>query len=703
MKKLHLSLIILFFSYHLIAQKVSIEKAQKTAGHFLYEQVQSTIFSPQQAETQLLLSDIIYDKGNTKPLLYVFTINSEGFIIIPAHKSAFPVLSYSFTNTFDRNNMAPALEEWLKQYTIAIEYYKSNPETSQYLSAWDFYSDIANVKNSKTKAKGVSPLLTTKWNQSQFYNAHCPEDDDGPGGHAYAGCVATAMGQVMKYYNHPHQGTGSNGYNYVHWYSGWPYGYVYANFNTTYDWHAMPNSLNTHNDAVAKLLFHCGVSVNMFYTPNGSAASSSDVVAAAVNYFKYDSSTMIRSRSSFTNIQWQNMLRSSLDDLKPLYYSASSGTYGHAFNCDGYNTTTHGTHFHFNWGWGGHGDGFFYLNDMSSPGGNFNQSHQAIFDMVPASNFPAYCSGTRAINGRAGTFEDGSSIYNYQNNIDCRWHLNPLTNAASITLTFDRFDTEDINDVVYIYDGNNINAPLLGSFSGSSIPPAVTSTGREMLVRFTTNNTVQKHGWQASYSVSNKMNCSPMTILTTPSDTFSDGSMGYYYNPNTFCRWRIEPPGAVNITLGFHEFSLHPDNGVLQVYDISDNPVLIDEYYGSSIPSEKKYHTSAIMAWFRAGHSSYEGFRAYYSSNTAGIDKTEMVRDVFTVYPNPFSDIFTIQQTETSPYLISIYDISGKLLWQANKNQPKEIIDLSFLSKGIYFVELTNTKHTLTKRIVKVN
>jgi len=65
----------------------------------------------------------------------------------------------------------------------------------------------------------VLPLITTTWDQGANYNALCPADGAGPGGHVWSGCVATAMCQIMNYWRYPIQGTGSHGY--------YPNGYDY--------------------------------------------------------------------------------------------------------------------------------------------------------------------------------------------------------------------------------------------------------------------------------------------------------------------------------------------------------------------------------------------------------------------------------------------------------------------------------------------
>jgi hypothetical protein len=112
----------------------------------------------------------------------------------------------------------------------------------------------------------------------------------------------------------------------------------------------------------------------------------------------------------------------------------------------------------------------------------------------------SYCSGTTTtLTTPTGTFQDGSGANNYADNTQCSWLIQPA-NASSITLTFSDFKTELNNDRVVVYDGDNSAAPVLGQFSGASIPNAVTSTGGSMYVAFSSNPTVRAQGWTANYT-----------------------------------------------------------------------------------------------------------------------------------------------------------------------------------------------------------
>lgn len=112
---------------------------------------------------------------------------------------------------------------------------------------------------------------------------------------------------------------------------------------------------------------------------------------------------------------------------------------------------------------------------------------------------PTYCNGTTTLTSASGAFSDGSGTTDYGNNSHCSWLISPA-GAFSVTLNFLTFNTEAVNDIVNVYDGNDNTATLLGSFSGSTIPSSITSSGGAMFVEFITNNTITASGWNASYT-----------------------------------------------------------------------------------------------------------------------------------------------------------------------------------------------------------
>lgn len=205
----------------------------------------------------------------------------------------------------------------------------------------------------------------------------------------------------------------------------------------------------------------------------------------------------------------------------------------------------------------------------------------------------AYCSGTTTLNtSDYGTITDGSGSNNYCNNQDCKWLIQP-PQATSVTLNFTAFALEDaasdgtIYDAVEVYDGTTTSATLLGRFTGSNLPPAITSSGGSMLVRFISDLEENKQGFSAYYTSTQNSYCTgTTTTLTAPSGTFNDGSGSNNYANNTNCSWLIQPTNASSITLSFSAFNTELNYDGVIVYDGANNtaPVL-GQFSGTSIPS----------------------------------------------------------------------------------------------------------------------
>jgi len=687
-------LINILFSLH--AAEVPLTMAKTVAENFIKKQVRSEENLKGMSLT-LNLSKEIKMKNCSKAALYIFDISNSGFVIISGDDNVYPVLGFSLTNTLDVNNLSPALAQWIDDYTEQISYEAAKDvKNNENARIWEAYKK--NITADKSgKASQIQPLLLTTWNQDIYYNAYCPVDAAGSGGHVYAGCVATAFGQIMKYYNYPKQGIGSYSYN------DWNYGIQSADFaNTTYQWEAMPNSLGSYNDAVAELLYHCGVSVDMGYSATGSGAYSQDVVPALINYFGYNNALNIKDRNSYSDQQWENMLISNLDALMPIYYSAYSNNGGHAFDFDGYYKDTLGTHFHINWGWSGYGNGYYLVNNLASPGGSFDFGHQAIFNIIPDQNYPVYCSGMQTITETSGTFEDGSGIYQYLNNTNCSWLIDPAVNVENIKLTFDKFDTEANNDVVTVYDGDNISAPVLGTFSGSNISTTLTSTGKKMLITFNTNSSVQGQGWSASFSCTLPLYCNNMTLLTDSVGTISDGSGPYNYNSSTNCRWRIEPKNPGSITITFTEFDLQDTEDFFQIINISSPPyILLDSYTGSQLPSSKTYNASKLLIWFKSQNNPKSGWSLNYNTTIASVGNVNSLNNI-NIYPNPTNDAINIDIKRLNPdCIVKIFDLCGHLVFTSNISKTSNIINIRDLSKGIYLLELIFDNEIENSRIIK--
>ncbi len=314
---------------------------------------------------------------------YVFNIGQSGFVIISADDCFRPIIGYSEEGTFPVVNPSPEMVYYLDNLSQGREgaLRASIQRDAIVANEWQclFGGNPLPSRNGQRKS---FHLVQTRWNQNFPYNKFCPSE----GGRTYAGCVATAMSQVMNYWRYPTRGYGKHSYTYGQ------YGEISANFaEAEYDFDLMPVSISDMSpvenvDAIALFMYHCGVAVDMMYGTDGSGAYSEDVPEAVLKYFGYTNCCRMVYRDSYPLEEFQAMLKNQFDLGWPVYYSGTDtdGQGGHAFVCDGYDENDL---FHFNWGWSGSGDGFYAIDALDVSGYAFNSGQAFTANFVPASVF----------------------------------------------------------------------------------------------------------------------------------------------------------------------------------------------------------------------------------------------------------------------------------------------------------------------------
>lgn len=331
----------------------------------------------------------------TAVYFYVFNIlPAKGFVIVAGDDAVMPILGYSGESNFDPGHIPQNAAKWLEGYKkeIAFIVSKNIAAETAIKSQWQRLKThgTLTINNRPGTTTSVNPLVQTKWDQLPYYNALCP-------GGSVTGCVATAMAQVMKYWNYPVTGTGFHSYNPPN--NG--YGTLSANFgSTTYQWAAMPLQLAGANPAVATLMYHAGVSVDMNYSPESSGAYVISAQSPVTNcaeyalktYFGYRNSLQGLERANYSETQWVALLKAELDAARPVIYAGFGNGGGHCFITDGYDNNNF---FHFNWGWSGQFDGFFQVNALNPGGvgtgggaGGYNSGHQALTGIQPPAAVP---------------------------------------------------------------------------------------------------------------------------------------------------------------------------------------------------------------------------------------------------------------------------------------------------------------------------
>lgn len=359
-RKLLLFVGLIFLGIALQAAPVKKDQAQVVAVNVYKAYAPASI-------TNYTIENIQEKISDSQVMYFVFNFKDGGFVITSADDAIVPVLAYSFESKFDIDKLNANVAYWMNSYENEIKEVLNNKlDNTVTQDMWQQWTD----GNAKISGKDVNPLLTTTWDQGGYYNDLCP-------GNSMTGCVATAMAQVMNYHEYPAMGAGWHTYDHP------TQGTQTAMFfETTYDWASMPNAVTSPNTAVATLMYHCGVSVSMDYSPSASGAFSNDAAIAFANYFKYAQTLNYVEKADYTNTDWINLLKAELDASRPVYYSGSDASQGgHAWVCDGYNASDQ---MHMNWGWGGYQNGYFTMGSLNPSGYAFNNDNAAIIGVEPA-------------------------------------------------------------------------------------------------------------------------------------------------------------------------------------------------------------------------------------------------------------------------------------------------------------------------------
>ena len=665
------------------------------------------------AATEVTLKSIEFLTQDGDTLMALLHFQNGGFLLMSADDATIPVLGYSTTDDLLLDDIAPATQNWIAAYKNQISQIRQKgiSATEEIAEMWHSLSTAPKASRSVI----VSPLIAAKWNQSQYYNDLCPADSDSPygyGGHVPCGCVALAMAMVIHYYRYPETGQGSHSYQS-------DYGYHSVNYGQqTYNYNVMPFTVSKKNNEVAKLIYHCGIAVDMSYAPEGSGAQTESTKNGLRNYYKYDNEVNNASRdgggwggwgnNGYTDEQWIGLLKGNLDQNYPIIYSGYTDNWeGHAFLCDGYDDADM---FHFNWGWGGSGNGFFTINNLNSGNGTFTTGHRIVYNIHPPTNvYPNYCTGT-VINATAGSLEDGSGHLDYQDNTNCTYIIAP-SNGKTVTLTMVELNTEENADFVRFYDGDPDNGgTLLHEFSGTTFNSSESFIAYSGVayITFQTNGSVTAPGWKINFTAKRNTRCVSQTF-SMPSGTFEDGSEDDEYASDANCRWVIAPNNASWVRLSFNDFDISSEDFV-NVYKgtSSSDLTLVGSYNNSNYPPASIMNSTGGVMRVDLLSDCYiqnAGFSAEWTSD--GNDSPTTVTDNntldFEAFPNPANTtVGVIVPKNFKDGKVRITDMTGRTVLDQKLGSDSNITTFSTenIPSGIYMITLYNQKEISSKKLI---
>ncbi len=359
MKKYILLLVSFVLAGTLMARQLTPDEALALAlGKMNVAQPERTrAFS---ADANAVRASLTYTKMNAQeaPLYYVYDCAEGGFIIASADDRTSVLLGYTDSGDFAGAQQNQSFMVWLNDCSKALTHIGSMPEMTRSASA-----------GTRALTTPMSPLLgETQWDQKAPYNLLTPLRVGYPNGeaepdtvHAPTGCGATALAQVMMYYQWPTSGSGNH--------TNEKDSLQTVDFSqSTYQWSKMlPTYKGGESEesqlAVAQLMYGLGCALNMNYSYSSSGSIIPDLLKALTTYFGYDKSIRFVYRTTCSTEEWNNLLMTELNEKRPVVFRADdlATIVGHYFVIDGYDINGL---YHVNWGWGGLYNGYFDMNLM---------------------------------------------------------------------------------------------------------------------------------------------------------------------------------------------------------------------------------------------------------------------------------------------------------------------------------------------------
>lgn len=372
-----------------IAELASEPEARRVAQNWLSQLVAAGELSAEKA-TLPVAAEPLRDGDLT--LGWVFALEPQGFVLVPAWKEAAPVMASSTTSGLDpeaEDGMAALLREQLGlRAQLYIEQFGSLAEKQSVGAGavfdpaqreqWNRYLEDPEVFRTEKRGAFVQsgPLLKSNWHQGYPFNLDCPIGD---GGHCLVGCVATAMVQIMNYHRWPETGTGQNLYI---WDGDRSCGSTFpvgggmqgVIFEHAYDWDNIVDREEAYTTAerraaVALLNYEVAVACNMQFGVCRSGSGGTRALYVFSDFFRYQPGVEYRLRNRFTVQEWYKIVTGEVEAYRPMFYTTTT----HAMVCDGYREVDGLYQMHLNYGW---------TND--------NATTWYTIDHLVSSNYPEY-------------------------------------------------------------------------------------------------------------------------------------------------------------------------------------------------------------------------------------------------------------------------------------------------------------------------
>lgn len=637
-----LALLCCLFTFGFAGNPVTVNDARTVSANFIkavYPDMNITA-------SDFVLKHTELDE-NGDAIYYQFAIGEQGFILVSANDAVDPILAYSVTNNFDKNIHVYAISVYKEEIKAA-----KNVVNQDALKVWDKLMNYEPTREviGQYISDEVKPFVTSEWNQGEYFNYLCPAQEDATqyqqnincDNHVPAGCVATAMSQLMFYYRYPEYGVGGVGYQPVHYeYDNnnnptdtFVYPWQIQSFNTPHEYDVMPDIVEHYTGEVAELMWHAGMSVRMDYGPTGSGAQSADALTALKDNWGYNRTAQFYSRTSYSNVKWTDSLTTELRALRPIYYSGTDNQGGHAFILDGYQT----------------------LNDINSTP-HYGDTIANI-DHIDTNTTYTYDIDTIAhiVEIDTMTLEDETEVYDttftytydtlatYTHIVyDTTYYYTHTDSLTTYTL-----DTVFNNTMIHINWGWGGSNNGYFKLSGTGHMDGYTQNEAAMLGVYPANQAPKD-------SIGDKR-------ITSSRGSISDGAGNITYRPNTDRTWTIVAQDATRYNIKFLRLETEEDNDVIIFYKNGDLTTEERRVSGNALPSAFNIYADSITVRFISNSNDVtgHGFVFDYTATVAApYCSEEYVSLTGSGTISDKGDANVISETEYRPDAICKWEING--------------------------------------------
>jgi hypothetical protein len=353
------------------------------------------------------------------PLYYIAYLDPSGFVIVAADDLVEPIVGFAVAGQFDPSADNPLGALVSNDMGARVAFARQAGSVPSDTNAWQAQAKwqqlsptnggpmIAPKGLSSISEVRIAPLTKTTWDQqtaaaagtTACYNYYTPPNGDGNPANYPAGCVATAMAQLMRYYQFPSTGIGSLPFAITN-------GSIPMTYYTRggdgaggpYMWSNMPlvppaNPTTTQCQAIGSLVADAGATVSMAYSFAGSSSVLMDAKTALTGTFHFSSA--IKGYHNLTNIGpgLVSMINPNLDARYPVLLGMEGTNGGHGVVADGYGYSASTLYHHLNLGWSGTSSAWYSLP--------FVDASPYTFNVIDSCVFNAYTNGTgEIISGR---------------------------------------------------------------------------------------------------------------------------------------------------------------------------------------------------------------------------------------------------------------------------------------------------------------